>query len=179
MKIYLAFLLLVILSNLSYADDFAETLKLAEQGDADAQDSIGFMYAAGLWVPENDKTAVMWYAKAAEQGHAEAQSNLGWMYDNGEGVPEDDKTAVMWYTKAAEQGHARAQTVLGTMYANGEGVPENDVKAYVWVSMAKANGDEVAKVIIDVFKTEMTKEQIAKAQKLAAKCYASDYKDCN
>ena len=143
MKIYLAFLLLVILSNLSYADDFAETLKLAEQGDAYSQHNLGYMYASG------------------------------------DGVPKNDKTAVMWYTKAAEQGHARAQTVLGTMYANGEGVPENDVKAYVWVSMAKANGDEVAKVIIDVFKTEMTKEQIAKAQKLAAKCYASDYKDCN
>jgi hypothetical protein len=25
----------------------------------------------------------------------------------------------------------------------------------------------------------MTKEQIAKAQELAAKCYESDYKDCN
>ena len=117
--------------------------------------------------------------KLAQQGDAMAQSTLGILYDNGWGVPENDKTAVMWYTKAAEQGNARAQSVLGVKYANGEGVPENDVKAYVWVSMAKANGDEVAKVIIDVFKTEMTKEQIAKAQKLAAKCYASDYKDCN
>ena len=179
MKIYLAFLLLVILSNLSYADDFAETLKLAEQGDAYSQHNLGNLYDHGWGIPENDKTAVMWYTRAAEQGHASAQANLGTMYADGWGVQQDYKTAVMWYTKAAEQGHARAQTVLGTMYANGEGVPENDVKAYVWVSMAKANGDEVAKVIIDVFKTEMTKEQIAKAQKLAAKCYASDYKDCN
>ena len=179
MKIYLAFLLLVVLSNLSYADDFTETLKLAEQGYARAQSNLGLMYVRGEGVQQDYKTAVMWYTKAAKQGDADAQDNLGRAYANGWGVPENDKTAVMWYTKAAEQGHARAQTVLGTMYANGEGVPENDVKAYVWVSMAKANGDEVAKVIIDVFKTEMTKEQIAKAQKLAAKCYASDYKDCN
>ena len=143
MKNYLSIILLVLLSSSAQSDEFAETLKLAEQGQASAQVNLGVMYGAGL------------------------------------GVQQDYKTAVMWYTKAAEQGHARAQTVLGTMYANGEGVPENDVKAYVWVSMAKANGDEVAKVIIDVFKTEMTKEQIAKAQKLAAKCYASDYKDCN
>ena len=143
MKNILASLLLVALSTSSHADFFDDQLKLAEQGDA------------------------------------KAQSNLGLLYGNGLGVPENDKTAVMWYTKAAEQGHARAQTVLGTMYANGEGVPENDVKAYVWVSMAKANGDELAKEIIDVFKTEMTKEQIAKAQELAAKCYESDYKDCN
>ena len=179
MKTFLASLLLVVLSNLSYADDFAETLKLAEQGQTSIQFKLGVLYERGWGVPENDKTAVMWYTKAAEQGHASAQANLGTMYADGWGVPENDKTAVMWYTKAAEQGHARAQTVLGTMYANGEGVPENDVKAYVWVSMAKANGDELAKEIIDVFKTEMTKEQIAKAQELAAKCYESDYKDCN
>ena len=61
---------------------------------------------------------------------------------------------------------------------NGKGVPENDVKAYVWWSMAKANGNEVAKENIDIYKKRMTKEQIAKAQELAAKCYESDYKDC-
>lgn len=65
------------------------------------------------------------------------------------------------------------------MYANGEGVPENYVKAYVWASMARANGNELAKEIIDIFKTETTKEQIVKVQELAAKCYESDYKDCN
>ena len=98
MKIYLAFLLLVILSNLSYADDFAETLKLAEQGDAYSQHNLGYMYASGDGVPKNDKTAVMWYTKAAEQGHAKAQSILGNLYDHGWGIPENDKTAVMWYT---------------------------------------------------------------------------------
>jgi hypothetical protein len=30
-----------------------------------------------------------------------------------------------------------------------------------------------------MLKELMTKEQIAKAQELAAKCYESDYKDCN
>ena len=179
MKNILASLLLVALSTSSHADFFDDQLKLAEQGDAKAQSNLGLLYGNGLGVPENDKTAVMWYTKAAEQGNAVAQSNLGLMYDNGWGVPENDKTAVMWFTKAAEQGFVDAQFNLGLMYGTGEGVPENYVKAYVWVSMAKANGDEVAKVIIDVFKTEMTKEQIAKAQELAAKCYESDYKDCN
>jgi TPR repeat protein len=214
MKIFLASLLLAVLSNLSYAVDFAETLKLAEQGDARAQYNMGWMYDNGTGVPENDKTAVMWYTKAAKQGVAWAQSNLGWMYYKGKGVPENDKTAVMWYTKAAEQGiaraqanlasmyangkgvpendktavmwyakaakqgHAAAQHNLGVMYANGEGVPENDVKAYVWWSMAKANGDDHAKGNLETLKKTMTREQIAKAQELAAKCYESDYKDC-
>jgi hypothetical protein len=121
----------------------------------------------------------MWYTKAAEQGDAAAQSNLGNMYDNGKGVQQDYKTAVMWYTKAAEQGDATAQSNLGVMYASGEGVPESHIKAYVWWSMAKANGNEIAKDNIEILKAQMTKEQIAKAQELAAKCYESDYKDCN
>jgi len=139
------------------------------------------MYANGEGVPENDKTAVMWYRKAAEQGFADAQLYLGLMSHSSQpvdGFPKNNKTAAMWLAKAAEQGDARAQFFLGYIYATGEGVPENDIKAYAWSSMAKANGyniDGAAKII----KERMTKEQIAKAQDLAAKCYASDYKDCD
>jgi TPR repeat protein len=117
--------------------------------------------------------------KLAEQGHAMAQFNLGVMYNNGEGVPENDKTAVMWYTKAAEQGLDAAQNSLGVMYAIGDGVPVNDIRAYAWYSMAKSSGYEMAKGNLGSVKKRMTKEQIAKAQELAAKCYKSDYKDCN
>ena len=65
------------------------------------------------------------------------------------------------------------------IYAIGEGVPENDIRAYVWWSVAKAGGDESAKGNLDILKKIITKEQMAKAQELAAKCYESDYKDCN
>ena len=60
----------------------AEQLEpLAEQGDANAQFSLGKIYDYGQGVPRNDKTAVKWYRLAAEQGHAEAQFNLGVMYN--------------------------------------------------------------------------------------------------
>ena len=65
------------------------------------------------------------------------------------------------------------------MYAQGKGVPENSIKAYVWWSMAKTQGDEAAKGNLDILKPQMTKQQIAQAQELAAKCYESDYKDCD
>ena len=115
----------------------------------------------------------------AEQGNEYAQLYLGLMYDNGDGVPENDAEAVKWYRKAAEQGHANAQSNLGFMYANGDGVPENFVHAYVWWSMAKTQGDEDAKGNLEILKPQMTKQQIAEAQALAAKCYESDYKDCD
>ena len=179
MKNFIVSLLLVALSTSSHADYFGEQLELAKQGDAGAQNNLALMYEYGLNVPKNAKTAVMWYTKAAEQGNADAQNNLGLMYAFGEGIQKNTKTAVMWYTKAAEQGNTEAQTNLGNMYGNGEGVPESYIKAYVWASMAKANGNEMAKGNIDIYKGKMTKEQIAKAQELAAKCYELDYKDCN
>ena len=105
MKNYLLIILLALLSNTAYSDaNLDSQLKLAKQGDAEAQWILGSRYQGGLGVPEKDKTAVIWYTKSAEQGYIDAQYNLGLMYANGEGVQQDYKTAVMWYTKAAEQG---------------------------------------------------------------------------
>jgi TPR repeat protein len=160
------------------ASEFDE-IWLAEQGVASAQYNLALMYANGEGVPENDAEAVKWYRKAADQGHAAAQYNLALMYANGEGVPENDAEAVKWFRKAAEQGDADAQHNLGYMYANGEGVPENDIRAYVWWSMAKTQGDTDAATNIDILKPQMTPQQIADGQALAAKCYESDYKDCD
>jgi len=101
------------------------------------------------------------------------------MYELGNGVPENDAEAVKWYRKAADQGLADAQSNLGVMYFNGDGVPENHVRAYVWLSMAKTQGYESAKKGVETVKNLMTRQQIAQAQALAAKCYESDYKDCD
>ena len=125
-------------------DDFDAVKKAAEQGHADAQFTIGVMYARGEGAPEDDVEAERWYRQAAEQGHVDAQYNLGVMYDNGEGVPEDDAEAVRWYRQAAEQGHALAQNNLGLMYDNGEGVPENDAEAVRWYRQAAEQGQALA-----------------------------------
>ena len=101
------------------------------------------------------------------------------MYSNGDGVPENDAEAVKWCRQSADQGDADAQFNLGVMYFSGEGVPENFVHAYVWWSMAKTQGHENAKGNLEILKPLMTKQQIAQAQSLAAKCYESDYKDCD
>ncbi len=82
--------------------------KAAEQGDAQAQTNLGWMYEYGRGVPQDYKEAMRWYRLAAAQGHAQAQTNLGVMYANGQGVPQDYKEAMRWYTKAAEQGHNAA-----------------------------------------------------------------------
>ena len=104
----------------------------------------------------------------AEQGDAGAQYNLGQMYRRGEGVPEDDAKAVYWYRKAAEQGLVEAQFNLGLRYYQGEGVLEDYVQAYAWWSIAATQGREIAKKNKGILKKQMTREQIAKGQELAA-----------
>ena len=103
----------------------------------------------------------------AEQGNTSAQNNLGNMYSNGRGVPQDYAEAVRWSRLAAEQGNAVAQSNLGNMYAKGEGVPEDDVLAYMWWNLAAAQGDEDAQELKDLIEEEMTREQIAEAQRLS------------
>ena len=92
------------------AGDFAAALRIlrpiAEQGNAEAQYSLGVMYDIGEGVPQDYAEAVKWYRLAAGQGYADGQLNLGVMYYNGEGVPQDYLLAHMWFTLAAAQGDA-------------------------------------------------------------------------
>ena len=134
--------------GMAAADDesmsLGEVRRLAEQGDASAQYSLGARYDFGEGVPEHDAEAVKWYRLAAEQGYASAQYNLGIMYANGEGVPQDDTEAMKWFRLAAEQGDAEAHYNLGVMYANGEGVPQDDAEAMKWFRLAAEQGDAPA-----------------------------------
>ena len=81
----------------------------ADQGNTQAQFSLGLAYSGGNGVPEDRVTAVRWWRLAADQGHAAAQGNLGWAYRYGNGVPEDYVTAYMWYNLAAAQGNEYGQ----------------------------------------------------------------------
>ena len=124
----------------STADNVASYLKLAEQGDKDAQYRLARRYDLGYGVAEDKSQAVYWYRKAAEQGHAEAQCCLGTCYDFGYGVAEDKSQAVYWYGKAAEQGDAEAQYNLGVCYYNGEGIAEDESQAVYWFRKAAKQG---------------------------------------
>ena len=112
----------------------------AEQGYAEAQYALGYMYDKGQGVPQDYKKAVVWYTKAAEQGYAKAQNKLGLMYFLGMGVSQDYKRAVFWYTKAAKQGVAEAQNNLGLMYFLGMGVSQDYKRAVFWYTKAAKQG---------------------------------------
>ena len=166
-------------SKRDYATALREWTPLAEQGNMYAQYKLGHMYRNGLGVPKNYKTAVKWYNLAAEQGVADAQYYLGYMYRNEKGVTQDFKTESKWYTLAAEQGNAEAQNWLGLMYEFGEGVIQDYVYAHMWYNISASTGHGNAKFNRDfVARSKMTPSQLEKAQDLARKCVAKDYKGC-
>ena len=83
--------------------------KAADQGYANAQYALGFMYHKGQGVPQDNAEAVRWYRKAADQGYANAQYALGFTYHKGQGVPQDDAEAVRWYAKIVASCFASTQ----------------------------------------------------------------------
>ena len=53
--------------------------KAAEQGDASAQNNLGWMYQKGRGVEQNLSKAREWCQKAAAQGYERAKTNLKYL----------------------------------------------------------------------------------------------------
>ncbi len=147
--------------------ELQERRSLAEQGLADAQFTLGMMYAQGQGVAQDYPEAARWYRRAAEQGDPRAQFSLGAFYDNGQGVTRDYAEAARWYRRAAEQGNPRAQNNLGLMYELGHGVVEDYIQAHVWFSLAATQGLTAAEKNRTRLEKKMTLAQILEAQILA------------
>lgn len=158
-----------------YETALAEWQPLAEQGSPDGEFGLGLLYANGWGVDLNDEQALKWYRLAADQGHAEAAYNLGVMYSNGWGVPQSDDDAFHWYSIAAERGFTAAQVSLAKMYAVGFGAPQDYVQAYKWYNIATMLDDQDAEFERDELATQMSPEQLAKAEQLA-KNWVSKFK---
>jgi S1-C subfamily serine protease len=75
--------------------------RAADQGDADAQVNLAWVYYFGEGVPKDVAEAARWFRKAADQGRAVAQFNLAVIYDLGTDVPQDLIEAYKWYNLAA------------------------------------------------------------------------------
>jgi TPR repeat protein len=138
--------------------------KLAKQGDARAQTSLGLMYARGYGVEKNLATAHRWWSFAAAQNDPGAQYNLGSSYLRGEGVAQDYQRAVEWYGKAAIRGHVQAQQNLGLLYHEGKGVARDPVRAYYWLKVAALQGEDRADDALKIVAKGMSDGQVREAE---------------
>ena len=123
-----------------YARAIKELTPLADQGDVDALNILGYLHESGQGVPQDYVKAMSLYRLAADQGFAIGQNNLGTMYLKGQGVPKNYPQALKWYRLAAEQGYARAQAELGYMYRSGEGVAQDYAEGMKWYRLSAEQG---------------------------------------
>lgn len=94
-----------------------DTLKpLAENGSADAQNYLGYMYLTGEGTLRNQKEAAYWFLEAAKSGLPSAQNNIAYLYYNGIGIKKSETEAFYWYKKAAAKGLTQAETSLGIIH---------------------------------------------------------------
>lgn len=116
--------------------------KLAEQGIAPAQYSLGVIYSNAQGVPRDYPQALRWYRLAADQGYALAQVRLGMMYKDGEGVQRDFGTALAWTRKAADQGEMGAVGLMSWFYIEGKGTRQDYAAGMAWLRKAVEAGDD-------------------------------------
>jgi len=113
---------------------FADTLQLAEQGDPEAQFSLGLIYDTGREDKRNPEKALYWFTQAAQAGIAGACLYLGIKYEFGSSVQQNISLAQYWYKKAALQDWPQAAFLLGTLYL-AQAQPDQ-VQGCAWLQIA-------------------------------------------
>lgn len=129
------------------AENVVKTLDAAAAGgDAEAQASLGILYAKGIGVEKNDKKALTLFQSSARLNDSLGQYELSISYWLGEGVARDPTRSLELLHQAAGQGEALAKYSLGVHYAAGQGVPQSYQEAFGWFLSAAnqglANGQE-------------------------------------
>ncbi len=92
-----------------YAAAYWEWLRMAEEGDAEAQYNLGILYDLGQGVAQSMVKAASWYRKSAEQGFTAAQYNLAVSFANGDGVPQNNVLAYALFDLAAADNPEAAE----------------------------------------------------------------------
>jgi len=82
-------------------------------------------------------------------------------------VAVQERKATTWETKA-EAGQVDAQYRVGIMYSTGQdGVPIDYIVAHKWLNLAALRGSDEARRLRAELADDMSREEIAQAQRLA------------
>jgi TPR repeat protein len=144
----------------------------AESGTPEDKYNLGLRFERGIVVQQNYPEAARWYRLSAMDAFPDAQYKLCELSEQGRGLPQDYQEAFRWCGLAADQGHGPAMFMLGRLYHTGHGVPRDVVRAHMWYNLASAYGYEAGKrwrdrLAADDDALQMTRDQVAEAQKLA------------
>ena len=114
--------LLTFFSSVAYSFDFhrldkvnIEEVKIkAQQGDAEAQCTLGSCLLEGHYIEKDVRKAMIWLHKSAEQERSDAQTMLGLLYYGNKcsGIRQDKEVGKYWIRRAVTNGCEYARSIL-------------------------------------------------------------------
>jgi len=120
-----------------------ELRRMAENGDAAAENALGLRYALGdekNGIRQDEAEAFRWFSQAAEHGSLEAQTKLGSLYWSGRGTPQDLKKAYFWSVLARARGDEAARyraSALASRMTRSQAA-ETEQQADIWLQQHPA-----------------------------------------
>lgn len=105
-------------SHTVYMQPYSKLRQAAEQGDAQAQYDLAYLYYKSGSDPEitgvarSERLAAHWYREAAMQGHPSAQYNMAVLHLHGHGVERDAVIAYAWLLQASANDHEGSKDLL-------------------------------------------------------------------
>ena len=190
----LCFLILIILSSTTFANDRLKGYKALEDqdykkafyylsydaslGDDKAQYNLGIMYKKGLGVPVNNNEAFSWFFLSANQGNILANYALGHSYLKGSGIKQNYKLALKAFKYSALREHPTSRLLIGNMYYQGQGIIVSYSRAFLWWNLAQDLNIDGTSENISMIKKKMTKGQYSKAKEMYLMCMQDTLYNC-
>ena len=146
-------------------ESFKATLRLAKEGNDQAQNKLALMHRDGKGTDIDFCEALKWFTLSAEQGNAEAQRNLADMISKGLGTEQNQMEALKWFTLSAEQGDVSAMSRVASSHKDGIGTAVNQSEAIKWFTELAERGNAHAQFVLGnmIFNKEGTDQNLENA----------------
>lgn len=131
-------------------DSFVKRVtRQAEEGNIDAQLTLGYMYLYGENGVEKDYSkAFQYYNMAAQQNDSIAINNVGSLYFSGIGTERSLSKAAQMFEKASELGNTEAAVNLSFIYLTKDSALNNPRAAVDLLKSASEAGNPTAKFLL-------------------------------
>ncbi len=119
-----------------YESALKQYLTYANEGNAECQVFVGWLYERGIGIPRDQLTAGNWFKRAAENGSPQGAFYYArYILRYG-----DKKEAIPWFQKGANLGDVPSLFRLGYAYFHGVGVDSDHNKGIQLIQQAAGLG---------------------------------------
>lgn len=119
----------------------------ADEGVAEAQYKLGWMYRYGLGCETNFSESIKYHEMAAKQGHVGSCTQLSYLYQSKGNI--NYEKAYKYSKLAADSGYAHGAFVCGNFLFFGRGCTANETEAVKYYNYAYEHGSFEAKIMMD------------------------------